>query len=138
MRGRTQPDTRLPRLSGRLPGPGLRRTRGGPVHEPFALTAVARGHLLALTGRLDVIAAADARLALADAVDDGEGDLVLDLAELAAVDATGLGVLVGAHRRAGRSGRTLVLRDVPPSVGRLLLVTRLDKVLRQSSSSHVA
>lgn len=108
------------------------------MHEPFALTAVARGHLLALTGRLDAAAAADARLALADAVDHGEGDLVLDLADLAAVDATGLGVLIGAHRRAGRSGRTLVLRDVPPSVGRLLLVTRLDKVLRQSRSTHVA
>ncbi len=105
------------------------------MREPFAMTAVARGHLLALTGRLDVTAAADARLALAAAVDQGEGDLVLDLAALEAVDVTGLGVLVGAHRRAGRSGRTLVLRDVSPSVGRLLHVTRLDKVLRQSTTS---
>lgn len=103
--------------------------------EPFALTAVARGHLLALTGRLDVSAAADARLALAEAVDDGEGDLVLDLGALETVDVTGLGVLVGAHRRAGRSGRTLVLRDVPPSVGRLLSLTRLDRVLRQDSAA---
>ena len=105
------------------------------MSEPFALTAVARGHLLALTGRLDVTAAADARLALADALDEGEGDLVLDLTDLEAVDATGLGVLVGAHRRAGRSGRTLVLRDVPPSVGRLLQVTRLDRVLHQDSAA---
>ena len=43
---------------------------------------------------------------------------------------TGLGVLVGAHRRAQRAGRTLVLRDVPDPVGRLLFVTRLDRVLR--------
>lgn len=88
------------------------------------------GSLVALSGRLDVHAAADVRLALAAAVDVGEGELVLDLTELEAVDATGLGVLVGAHRRAQRAGRTLVLEDVPPMVVRLLLVTRLDRVLQ--------
>ncbi len=85
--------------------------------------------VVALTGRLDIHVAADVRLALADAVDNGSGELVLDLTELVAVDATGLGVLVGAHRRAQRAGRTLVLEAVPDTVGRLLLVTRLDKVL---------
>ena len=102
-------------------------------HQSFALTAVAPGHLLALTGRLDVSAATDARLALAAAVDDGQGDLVLDLAALETVDATGLGVLVSAHRLARRAGRSLVLRDAPPVVGRLLLRTRLDRVLRQDT-----
>jgi anti-anti-sigma factor len=100
----------------------------------FVLESVEPGQVVHLTGRLDVHAAADARLALADAVETGFGDLVIDLASLDAVDATGLGVLVGAHRRAGRAGRTLVLRDVPAPVGRLLFLTRLDRVLRQSSS----
>lgn len=88
------------------------------------------GSLVALSGRLDVHAAADVRNTLAEAVDVGEGELVLDLTALEAVDATGLGVLVGAHRRAQRAGRTLVLEDVPAGVGRLLLVTRLDRVLQ--------
>jgi anti-anti-sigma factor len=101
----------------------------------FALESVEPGQVVHLTGRLDVHAAADVRLALADAVAAGEGDLVIDLAFLDAVDATGLGVLVGAHRRAGRAGRTLVLRDVPAPVGRLLFLTRLDRVLRFSSSA---
>src|SRR3954469_18562195 len=95
----------------------------------FALESVEPGQLLHLTGRLDVHAAADARLALADAVESGEGDLVIDLASLPPVAATGLGVLGGAHRRAGGAGRTLVLRDVTPPVGRLLFLTRLDRVL---------
>lgn len=106
--------------------------------DTFVLDAVAPGQVLALSGRLDVAAAADVRLALADAVDTGAGDLVLDLAALEVVDATGLGVLVGAHRRAGRSGRTLVLHDVPPRIGRLLRRTRLDRVLRQSVSTACA
>ncbi len=96
------------------------------------------GTLVALAGRLDVHAAADVRLALADAVDRGVGELVLDLAGLEAVDATGLGVLVGAHRRAQRAGRTLVLEDVPAAVGRLLLVTRLDRVLQTRRTERCA
>ena len=87
------------------------------------------GSFVALSGRLDVHAAADIRLELADAVDRGHGELVIDLNELEAVDATGLGVLVGAHRRAQRAGRTLVLEDVPEGVGRLLLINRHDKIL---------
>jgi anti-anti-sigma factor len=93
---------------------------------------------LVLSGRLDVHAAADVRLALAAAVDAGEGELVLDLAAVEAVDATGLGVLVSAHRRAQRAGRTLVLEDVPDQVVRLLLVTRLDRILQTRRSPECA
>ena len=55
---------------------------------------------LVVGGRLDVRSAADARTVLHSAVDDGVGDLVLDLSELDSWDATGLGVIMGAHRRA--------------------------------------
>jgi anti-anti-sigma factor len=96
------------------------------------------GSLVALSGRLDVHAAADVRNELAAAVDQGSGELVVHLGALEAVDATGLGVLVGAHRRAQRAGRTLVLQDVPPAVGRLLLVTRLDRVLRTRHTDRCA
>ncbi len=105
-----------------------------PEHQPFAMDPVDPGRLLLLAGRLDVHVATDARLALAEAVESGDGDLVIDLALLEAVDATGLGVLVGAHRCAGRAGRTLVLRDAPPPVERLLFLSRLDRVLRLEST----
>ena len=105
--------------------------------QPFSLRAVSPGHVLAVGGRLDVHAAADARLAIAAAVDDGDGDLVLDLVACEGVDATGLGVLVGAHRHAGRAGRRLVLRDAPPQVARLLRRTRLDRVLRQAATASL-
>jgi anti-sigma B factor antagonist len=80
-------------------------------------------------GCLDVTTAPDARLALHSAIDSGAGPLVLDLSRVETLDASGLGVLVGAHRRAVRSGRTLLLRNVPPHVMRLLWVTRLQRVL---------
>lgn len=84
---------------------------------------------LVVGGRLDVRSAADARLALQRAVDAGEGDLVLDLRGLDSWDASGLGVIMGAHRRAGRCGRRLVLRDVPPRMRRVLVATRLHRIL---------
>jgi anti-anti-sigma factor len=84
---------------------------------------------LVVGGRLDVRSAADARTVLHSAVDDGVGDLVLDLSELDSWDATGLGVIMGAHRRAGRCGRRLVLRRVPPQMQRLLVATRLHRIL---------
>ena len=106
--------------------------------DPFGLEVVVPGAVVLLSGRLDVAAAADARLALAEQVDRGGGELLLDLGRLASVDATGLGVLLGAHRRAGRAGRVLVLRDARPAVARLLLVTRLDRVLVQRRGTHAA
>jgi len=103
-----------------------------------ATAVVVEGRLLALRGRLGVGDATDVRLALAEAVDGGAGPLVLDLSGLSSLDATGLGVLVGAHRRAGRAGRVLVLRDVSAAVARLLLLTRLDRVLQTDRSSATA
>ena len=102
---------------------------GAARRDAHELVVLEPGARVALSGRLDVHGAADVRAALAHQVDLGAGELLLELAGLASVDATGLGLLVGAHRRAGRVGRVLVLCDVPPAVGRLLLMTRLDRVL---------
>lgn len=98
------------------------------------VTTLVPGVLLALSGRLDVHSAADVRFALLEALAGGTGELVLDLSAVTAVDATGLGVLVATHRRAGRVARLLVLRDVAPPLHRLLTITRLDRVLRCRTS----
>jgi anti-anti-sigma factor len=87
------------------------------------------GSSVALAGRLGAATVADVRAALSAAIDAGAGDLVVDLRSVDLVDATGLGVLVGAHRRADRAGRRLVLRAVPERIERLLLITRLHRVL---------
>ncbi len=111
----------------RVPAP-----RGDHEAACAVITSPEPGQVLAVKGHLDVHASTDVRLALIDALALGSGDLVVDLGQVRSVDVTGLGVLVGAHRQAGRHGRTLVLHDVPEQVRRLLLVTRLDRVLRVS------
>ncbi len=87
------------------------------------------GQLLVLRGGLDLTTVPDVRTALQAALDGGTGDLVVDLSDVVVLDVTGLGVLVSAHRKAGRCGRRLVLRGVPAQVGRLLVATRLHRVL---------
>jgi anti-anti-sigma factor len=90
---------------------------------------VGDGGEVVLVGRLDVRGAAPAREALHEALDDGEGALVVDLSGVELIDATGLGVLVGTHRRARLADRRLVLRDASPRVARVLALTRLDRVI---------
>ena len=123
----------------RAPAPAAGAGTYGAAREPgLQVRVVVPGALVALAGRLDVAAAADVRLLLVEALQDGGGDPVLDLSGLVVLDAAGLGVLVGAHRRALRAGRTLVLRDVTDPVARLLFLSRLDRVLRLRSGADAA
>jgi anti-anti-sigma factor len=91
--------------------------------------ANAAGDLVVVHGAMESACAAEVRSVLHEAIDRGEGDLVVDLRDVAHIDATGLGVLVGAHRRAQRVERRVVLRAVPPRIQRLLTVTRLHRVI---------
>jgi anti-anti-sigma factor len=88
------------------------------------------GQRIVLRGRLDAGTVGDVRILLQDVLARGTGDLVLDLTDVDVADATGLGVLVGAHRRAERLERHLVLTGVGPRLERLLRMTRLHRILR--------
>ncbi len=84
-----------------------------------------------LTGRLDGRSAGEVRDALHAVLGagSGSGPLIVDLTGVELLDATGLGVLVGAHHRARRAGRDLVLRGASARVTRLLRVSRLHRVI---------
>jgi anti-anti-sigma factor len=94
-----------------------------------AVDLPAYGAAVRLVGRVDARNVAELRDSLHAALDDGVGALGIDVSELAVGDATGLGVLVGTHRHAGRVGRSIVLRNVPPRLQRLLAATRLHRIL---------
>jgi anti-anti-sigma factor len=91
--------------------------------------ANAAGDLVVINGALESSSAAEVRAVLHETIDRGAGDLIVDLRDVEHLDATGLGVLVGAHRRAQRIERRIVLRAVPPRIHRLLMVTRLNRVI---------
>ncbi|TWD75228.1 anti-anti-sigma factor [Kribbella amoyensis] len=86
-------------------------------------------NVVRLAGFLDVRSVGDVRQTLNELIDNSDGDVVVDLGEVDAVDATGLGLLVATHRRTQILGRQLVLRHPVPAVVRILAVTRLHRVL---------
>jgi anti-sigma B factor antagonist len=89
------------------------------------IDVVDAGAYVRLRGRLDARNAPSVRTALQEAVDAGSGELILEMGSLEIWDGTGLGVLVGAGRRAQRAGRRLVLTDVQARELRLLRVARV-------------
>lgn len=87
------------------------------------------GMTVSVSGKLGASTVAEVRQVLMAAAENGTGDLVVDLGGVERIDASGLGVLVGAHRLAMRRERRLVLRNVPACIERLLAATRLNRVL---------
>ncbi|MBV8372650.1 MAG: STAS domain-containing protein [Candidatus Eremiobacteraeota bacterium] len=84
--------------------------------------------LFRLRGSLDLATAPTVRAALSDA-QKTKKDIVVDLSQLEFLDSTGLGALIGAHRRATEHGASLrlIVRDGP--ILRLLTITGLIRVL---------
>ena len=110
-----------------------------PTHDPTTLRTTtssstmpvtpAMDNVVHLTGILDVRSVGDVRQTLNTLIDTSDGDVIVDLETVDAVDATGLGLLVATHRRTQLLGRQLVLWHPMPSVVRILAVTRLHRIL---------
>lgn len=102
-----------------------------PIREDFIVLPRRSGSTadVALHGELDIATAPILRDALTAQIDDGVTDVCLDLADLQFVDSTGLGVIVGVHRRLQRVGGTLRLRSPRPAILRVLEISGLAGVV---------
>ncbi|WP_186816602.1 STAS domain-containing protein [Cellulomonas aerilata] len=81
-----------------------------------------------LAGELDAHTAPSLRAGLEDLLHAGHVDLLLDLAAVRFADSTGLGVLVGALKKAVRREARLELAAPAPVVLKILRMTSLDRV----------
>lgn len=75
-------------------------------------------------GELDLAGADLAREALAAAIGDGEGQVVVDLTGLSFIDSTGIAILVAAI--AESDGRLRFIPSEAPAVARVLALTGVD------------
>ncbi|MBW8171888.1 STAS domain-containing protein [Ornithinimicrobium sp. Arc0846-15] len=91
------------------------------------------GSVVTLVGALNMETVADLRVTLHRLLASGSGDLIVHLDRAEVDDATGLGVLVGAHHRAMRQGRRLVIGQASARMERLLRATKLHAVLMRQS-----
>ncbi|HEY1975547.1 MAG TPA: STAS domain-containing protein [Candidatus Baltobacteraceae bacterium] len=82
-----------------------------------------------LRGSLDLATSPTVRAALMDATEKGKRHIVVDLTQLEFLDSTGLGALIGAHRRASEHDGSLRLIVSDGPIARLLNITGLIRVL---------
>jgi len=82
-----------------------------------------------VTGEIDFATSPQLRQALVDVVHSNGCDTVVDLSAVSFVDASGIGVLVGAANLANSGGGQLILRHPRRSVLLLLDHLELDGVL---------
>jgi anti-sigma B factor antagonist len=84
--------------------------------------------VVALCGELDVASSQELSDELAELIENGTTDLVIDLAQLAFIDSTGLSAILRANRSLERGH--LVLREPSPLVRQVLEITGLTGALR--------
>jgi len=89
----------------------------------------ADGPRLALAGDFDVRSTWQVRAALYDHLATHTEDVVLDLSEVDTIDVTALKVLAVASRYAVTHGHRLTLRGCRPAVRRMMLISRLNRLV---------
>lgn len=93
--------------------------------------------VIEVTGEADLYTAPQLRAALLNALETTKW-LAVDLKQVAYLDSTALGVLIGALKRARDAQGELCLLNPPPQVQRVLEVTRLAKVFPVYASATEA
>lgn len=91
----------------------------------FRVTQTDGVTVVSLAGDLDFKSAGPVRRALADLLDHGQAKLVVDLAAVAYIDSSGLGVLVATLKQARGLGGDLRLCALQPDVRSSLVMTGL-------------
>ena len=90
--------------------------------------------VLAVRGEVDVYTAPALRDRIADLLDSGQQQLVIDLGGVEFLDSTGLGVLVAGLNRAREVGGSLSLVCPQERVLKLFRITGLDEVFTVHST----
>ncbi len=81
--------------------------------------------LFALSGTLDIATSPSLRAALMEAADRDKHEIIVDLSQLEFLDSTGLGALIGAHKRAAEHDGAVRLVTHEGQILRLLRITGL-------------
>jgi anti-sigma B factor antagonist len=94
--------------------------------------------LFGLGGTLDIATSPTLRAALLEAADRANHEIVVDLTQLEFLDSTGLGALIGAHKRAAEHGVSVRLVAHEGQILRLLRITGLLEVFSVYPSVEAA
>jgi anti-sigma B factor antagonist len=104
----------------------------------LATRTVADHAVLEVGGEVDVYTAPKLRERLTELIDGGARNVVVDLDRVDFLDSTGLGVLVGAHKRLRPMGGTFSLVCAKESLLKVFRITALDQIIPLHPSVEIA
>ncbi|GLH98337.1 STAS domain-containing protein [Micromonospora sp. CPCC 205371] len=94
----------------------------------LATRTIAEHTVLEVGGEVDVYTAPRLRERLVELIDGGAPHVIVDLNRVDFLDSTGLGVLVGAHKKLRNTGRTFALACDKEPLLKIFRITALDQV----------
>jgi len=101
-------------------------------HDELSITISTKDEgttvVFTLVGSLDIATSPSVRAALLQESSEGKRDAIVDLTRVEFLDSTGLGALIGAHKRALDNGTDVRLVVSEGPIARLLSITGLTKI----------
>jgi anti-sigma B factor antagonist len=117
------PNSNGPRQSSRRVTPGASQRFVAATEQRDGLAPV-----VSVMGEVDLATALALEQTLLGAVEDGKGEVIVDLTGCSFLDSRGLRALIATRARLERSNRRLVLVLSNPSVLRIFQITRRDRL----------
>jgi len=81
--------------------------------------------IVRLSGRLDITQSDEVESLLSKDVQSGEGDMIINLAQISYISSSGIRIFVGMVRELGRQKRKLKLCNITPPVKKVFDVVEL-------------
>ena len=100
------------------------------MQQPLSLETITVGSdcaLIRVAGEIDVYSAPQLREAILALIGTGVSHVIADLRAVDFLDSTGLGAIVGGHKRLRTNDGSLVLAASPDRIVRLFRITGLDR-----------
>jgi anti-sigma B factor antagonist len=111
------------------------------VLEPVTVHTKIEGHapVVVVTGEIDMATAPMVERALTEAIETGDGAVVLDLCDVTFFDSSGLRAAIVAHRELSEHGRRLSIACLPDGhVWRTFSLAGVDRLLNLHPSRAAA
>ncbi len=79
-------------------------------------------------GEIDIYTSPELKEVLTEALNEKNGDILIDGYNLDYIDSTGLGALISILKRVREKGNKVYLTNIKPNIRKLFDITELDKV----------
>ncbi|MDQ2087706.1 STAS domain-containing protein [Herbivorax sp. ANBcel31] len=83
---------------------------------------------VSLSGEVDIYTSQELKDNLYRVVESNKKDLIIDCKELDYIDSTGLGIFVGALKKAKQHEKKITITNLKDNIKKLFIITGLDKI----------